>query len=676
MSDPNILYNQNNQQNQKSQKIEQKSKWNFRPKNKQIKRSLNDIVENFETDKIEDKMKKIKQKRQLKQPNKIPPFENIYETTNNSNQTSNKIIEGLTPGQSSSASPSSASSIFNSKFSSLKSGIEQNYNSAKAFNLDTLWTEISNIEDDISKINGANIAHYAQDFAVPTTNTNFKINLQTLNLNVLGEQLKLALTQFTAVITNIFNNLATHLLLFNKLTQAFILSWNQNVTIVISKIANALTQNTATVEEISIFQTQVTTFLTILMVWIFIYNWYYVAFFLEDRDNIRYTLNSLYTQDADGNMTSTIANSLSYFFIGPCCEVVRLFNKVVVEWPSKFKQSLSPFMRIFILPAMFFIFLILVTSNYQMVILTDFFNSLKWSYGTSIFSLFVLLIVFGYGLKFFWSNENSPVQWSSNNIISTIFKGICILLSLFIYLGIMFLFQMPLAMILISAYLVMNSFFAIFWYEGFNIFNILPAISEEMSFVGADLTTETFAYIYEPFTLRRIPLYCKHYAVRFFKYLSAYLFEILLFFVLLGGIGTYLQNFQSTLAAKSAMSSLSNTSISGAFKQLFTWLILFNIILIILLVLFMVQKYKDIQAIQLTPTELKETLTRGMSSGMGMGRGIGPGMGMGPAIGGSSMGPAIGGSSILYSRSSTSGAAGIGAAASLASSGAMLGGFF
>ena len=340
MSDPNILYNQNNQQNQKSQKIEQKSKWNFRPKHKPIKRSLNDIVENFETDKIEDKMKKIKQKRQLKQPNKIPPFENIYETTNNSNQTSNKIIEGLTPGQSSSASPSSASSIFNSKFSSLKSGIEQNYNSAKAFNLDTLWTEISNIEDDISKINGANIAHYAQDFAVPTTNTNFKINLQTLNLNVLGEQLKLALTQFTAVITNIFNNLATHLLLFNKLTQAFILSWNQNVTIVISKIANALTQNTATAEEISIFQTQVTTFLTILMVWIFIYNWYYVAFFLEDRDNIRYTLNSLYTQDADGNMTSTIANSLSYFFIGPCCEVVRLFNKVVVEWPSKFNQSL------------------------------------------------------------------------------------------------------------------------------------------------------------------------------------------------------------------------------------------------------------------------------------------------------------------------------------------------
>ena len=83
----------------------------------------------------------------------------------------------------------------------------------------------------------------------------------------------------------------------------------------------------------------------------------------------------------------------------------------------------------------------------------------------------------------------------------------------------------------------------------------------------------------------------------------------------------------------------------------------------------MVQKYKDIQAIQLTPTELKETLTRGMSSGMGMGRGIGPGMGP-------SMSPAIGGSSIPYSRPSTSGAAGIGAAASLASSGAMLGGFF
>ena len=605
----------------KKEKISQPAKWNFRPKPEKSK-SINEIVENFETIKMEDKMKNIKLKRRpIENPKKIPLFENIFESkdTNKEHFTGQTIIEGLSPGPAPAPSapgpsPASTANPYVSYVQSNLSNVQNNLQSS-SFSLSKLNSEISNIFDDIDKIDSGSLMYYANAFAEPTPNLNFNIKLNTVDFKKFGKILKNTITRFAQIISNVFKNLVVHLMLVNKIVQAFILNWNQNQQIIITKIANALTQNTATPNEINIFQDQTQKIMTILLVWFFIYNWYYLVFFLDPSDNIRNTYD-----------TSQLLNysTILYGLFGPSCEVVRLFNYFVVELPSKLTKYL-PKPAIFVM--MFIIFLILVLSNFQMVILADFFNSLRWNYGTSILSLFVILVVIGYGCNFYWMQSGIPASLTSKRY----FAGGAIAVVVFaVYMMYLMSVNIQLGMIFIFAYLVMNTFFSVLWYEGSNFFDILTAISEDIAYFGADLDAENMCKEPPYFEWKKIPTYIWRFIKKTVNYLSAYMFEIILLFMLLGGINTYMKNFQSTINAKSAMNSLGSTSLSNAFKQLFTWLILINVILIILIAVLMIQKYYGIQSIQVNTnfkspsTHLGSLTSQSTKNMMGGEGGMGP----------------------------------------------------
>ena len=64
--------------------------------------------------------------------------------------------------------------------------------------------------------------------------------------------------------------------------------------------------------------------------------------------------------------------------------------------------------------------------------------------------------------------------------------------------------------------------------------------------------------------------------------------------MLLGGIGLYLNKFQSSIAGKFSASAMSGASIKQAFTYLFTWLIIINVLVIALLITFAIQKYRYI----------------------------------------------------------------------------------
>lgn len=574
----------------KKEKISQPAKWNFRRKPEKSK-SINEIVENFETIKMEDKMKNIKLKRRpIENPKKIPLFENIFVSKDTDKEyfTGKTIIEGLSPGPA--PAPSASGPKVNPYSSYVQSNLSnvQNNLQSSSFSLSKLNSEISNLFDDIDKIDSGSLMHYANAFSEPSPNLNFNIKLNTIDFKKFGKILKKTIKRIMQIIANVFKNLVVHLMLVNKIVQAFILNWNQNQQIVITKIANALTQNTATPDEINIFQDQTQKIMTILLVWFFIYNWYYLVFFLDPSDNIRNTYD-----------TSQLLNysPILYGLFGPCCEVVRLFNYFVVELPSKLTKYL-PKPAIFVM--MFIIFLILVLSNFQMVILADFFNSLRWNYGTSILSLFVILVVIGYGCNFYWMQSGIPSAITSSSRGDWTYAIGCAVAGLIFcfYMFYLMSVNIQLGMIFIFAYLVMNTFFSVLWYEGSNFFDILTAISEDIAYFGADLDAENMCKEPPYFEWKKIPIYTWRFIKKTVNYLSAYMFEIILLFMLLGGINTYMTNFQSTINAKSAMNSLGSTSLSNAFKQLFTWLILINIILIILIAVLMLQKYYGIQSIQ------------------------------------------------------------------------------
>ena len=524
-------------------------------------------------------MIKIRQKRKsTNNPKKIPIFENIYDP-NYTNDT--KIIEGLV----SSGSTPDPSSEYNSN----PVLMNLNANLTKSnLSLDNLDMQISNIFDDISKIGDFSFDQYTADFMNTDTNIELKpINLNELDFKKVGYEIQNAMKQFSNIIANIVSKIIMYLMLGNKMIQYFILNWSQNVNTIITKISNALTQNTATPTEINVFKDQFNKFITILLVWVFIYNWYYVVFFLEPSDGKRYTFNA-HTGLKD-------YSTILYALFGPSCVVIQVMNYLIVEIPSKLKQYISKNIIFF---AMFFIFLILVLSNFQTVLITDFFNSLRLKYGTSILSLFVMVIVACYGLYIYFVGlgNNSPIYWFENKSWPiAILVFFCVLFSMFLYGFWVVSVNIPLGMIFICTYLVMNTFFAILWYEGFNFLNMLTSVSEDISHTDVDLDINDTCKESPDFQFTMIPTYIYRFVKKTINYLSAYMFEILLLFILLGGIFNYLKNFNSVLSAKNSLSSMSNTSISGAFKQLFTWLILINIILMILIIVFMIQKYYDIE---------------------------------------------------------------------------------
>ena len=608
---------------------------------------------NFSTSKTNSENFEPKHKKQTKINNlkKVPTFENIFEKNANSNDilhnvhplssilstreglsgmssddtvngatntvtsvvggAAKTVTTGATNAATTIATDAANDPTLNDIFNKVKSktqSIATNLGSTLASNsstLDNLKMEYSNIMEDIENLTNGNMLHYGADLLNPQNidfNVENVINIKAINVDQIGGQIKTAFNSFGGIITNLLYKVIAQLKLIKIGIQYFILNWTNNVKMFITNLANAMTQKTATQTEIDTFQDQTQKLCTILLVWVFIYNWYYVVFFLEKGDGIRYTFNAddIYKY-----------SPFLYGLIGPACRSVQMFNWLVVDLPALIKPYLP---RSIIFWLMFLVFFILVSSNFQMGIITDFFNALNWKFGTSIISTIVFVIVVIYSLMFIFCSPPSeaapqPNQYMNTSFvgsgaISMIFGSSNIITAILCFLGfLMFMVfygiftvtvNIPLGIFFISTYLVAYTFFAILMYEGFNSINILTAISEDISFIEPDVNDPSI------FQWDRIP----HYIYKFLKgtlnSVTSYMFEIIVLITLIGGIAIYAGSFKDVLNEKSIAGLVQNTSLSSAFKHLFTWLILINIIFICLIVVFMVQKYKYIQTLSKT----------------------------------------------------------------------------
>ena len=202
-----------------------------------------------------------------------------------------------------------------------------------------------------------------------------------------------------------------------------------------------------------------------------------------------------------------------------------------------------------------------------------------------------------------------------------------------------FLIFIALQVIALSTYFFVYSFFGIAFYEGFNTFNMLPGIAQDISYIGADLKAADTCVEPSEFYFDQIPRYVYNFCKGVVKYLFAYMFELILIFILLIGISVYVLNYGPSIASKINTASFTSASMSvgSAFQNLFTWLIMINIVLIVLICIFMYQKFRQIQALQVN-TNFKETEKTSTTSGPMPGQGFAQGPFQGP-FQGSGQGP-------------------------------------
>ena len=556
------------------------------------KNNNNNIESVDETVKMKNKIKKIRKK--YENPRNIVEFENIYERP----QPSSSIIEGMEDKNDSTLenikdSVDVTTQRFSTAFDPTKTkdpitGLED-----KLSNIGTALDDLQGLGADFESM-GQNILDAGKDLAGGTEGTAqvFK-NIFDFDQKSIQSAINEASTTVEAV-TNIIkfviNLFGQKLAALRLQIQIFLLKANKYVKQTITRMANALTDNTATQKEIDIFQEQTQKFITLLLVWYFVYNWYYIIFFLEDSDNIRYSFKI-------GNLKAI--STYLYGFFGPGLKPIEIFNGAVISC-----QNLKKYVNTsVIMILMFLIFFTLVQNDFQTSLLKDFFGALNGKPTPSILSLFNICVVLWFSFSWFFGKMSRGNFEASKLFVDAYPGGVwsiafaCVIFVL-AFLG-YFLWVMnvniPMGMTLLSGYLVLYTFFGVFFYEGFNCFNIFTGISDSITPISPDLTAE--ACKPDPPFLSFDWFYYK--IVQFVDFLksmlsfaSASMFEILILLTLLGGISIYRKEWANSGIGKVGVGAFSSTNLSSIFKYLFTWLILINVVLIIIMVIFMVKKYK------------------------------------------------------------------------------------
>tara|TARA_E500000178_G_C16901463_1_gene698292 strand:- start:24 stop:1103 length:1080 start_codon:yes stop_codon:yes gene_type:complete len=155
--------------------------------------------------------------------------------------------------------------------------------------------------------------------------------------------------------------------------------------------------------------------------------------------------------------------------------------------------------------------------------------------------------------------------------------------------------NIPMGVVMITGYLVLYTFFGVLFYEGFNFVNIFTGISDSVTPISPDLTAEAckpdpefLTFDWFQYKIQQLVEFIKN----LMSFASVSMFEILIILLLLGGIGVYRKNWTSATSSKVGMGPYTANNLSGVFKNLFAWLILINLMIIIIMVIFLVKKYK------------------------------------------------------------------------------------
>lgn len=529
-------------------------------------------------------------------PKKIDEFEDIYMRPQPSN-----IVEGLENQEDDDddddelGEPDNPFNLITNTKKGL-SNISDDLKKPVANPINSLENDLSNTFDGLSKLGDFDM-DFGDLFSTDNTisgvsGTEFLQNFKdgTKNIEEVATEVSSSMLTISQVISNVFLKIGGYLNAIKLSIMLFMLRVNRYVKTLITNISNALTQNTATEAEIDTFQDQVQKFISILLTWFFVYNWYYIVFFLEDVDNIRYTF-----EVDEIKKTSKVL----YGLIGPACHVLERFDFVIMGIGKKIKKWKTP--NALIMVGMFLLFYSLVQMNFQTSLLFTFFNAMRGKYGISLISLSTFGIVGYYALQFMFGQEVDgymEIQKAvveSNGFFMMCFFIVIMILYFAAYMMWIVAVNVPLGVLLISTYLVVYSFIGVFVHEGFNCFNIISNISDSIDTITPDIGEEACK---PEFEISQIPKYIWDWCVRMVNYASINMFEILILLTLLGGIGVYGKDWSTASAGKVGISSSPTTNVQQAFKYLFTWLILINILLIVILCIYLYRKMKVIWDLQ------------------------------------------------------------------------------
>ena len=637
--------------------------------------------ENFEVVQLEQKIKKIREKKKkLSNVKGIQTFEDLYDSAN-SGSSSGK--EGFGTKVQQSSGETLDGYLHNYKDSTAKNSGNMNTalsdtNIGKAVSIDSLKSDIDGLLTTIGDLTNGQIAYYGDGINYSTPDDGANVFSQSIAshseevIQRIAKSLKNAIKSIINIIKLVFYQLSAQMRVLFKSIQLFLLNFNYYVQQCSLKMASALTgqpeeyykTNAGGVMELTIFRKQITSFLNIILIWVFLYNWYYVMFFLqpEERFHLDIDANIFFNQNAGEVKAATEQAeksglprfaipfikkeyTLLYNLVGPALRVPEFFNWLIVEcigtsiqnWKypegsdrKNAGKQIIPNYLLFI--AMAFIVIILVSANVPNSIMVDFFNSfstfsfsLNNPINPSILSIFSTAIVFWYGTNVminFCSNTFGMLIRGPNIFFG---MGAILLCLIFCILYGMYLLYicLPIGMISTTAYFFIYTFLAIVLYNGINLGTTIRAISNSV-FKMSDLfdsedidTCKNSGAINSQWTFysllknlaswswwKNLPFVIGKWIRKITLYMFAFLFEIIMILMLLGGIDKYRKNYQTVLFKKATTDSVgslgkvivndASQKVQSSLKQLFTWLIGINVILIVLFFIAMRWKYRDI----------------------------------------------------------------------------------
>jgi len=542
-------------------------------------------------------------------PKRIPVFPSIYtaETTSmttSTSTTSDPVIEGMTPATAGGPAPAPAPAPLaqetvkslldkrKQKFIDAHKAPSTSPGAADILKKITVNNVNQEIESLLDKLDSLTTTDLSQMFDSTETNTKLESGASDLDTKKVVNQVNSAITQVTRVFRAILRKGVLLTRLGVKKTQSFMLSWNDNVNSACRKIAGVLTNNHATDYEIQVFVDQAQKFCMAFLIWIFVMNWYFVTFFIKEDQ--RFTFDPVHLK----NFSITL-----YAFFGPSYRALNCFNWAIVEVPSMLRYTLT---KTVIFCIMLVIFTALVQANFHTTILNDFFNSMEGRYSTSVFCVFAILIVLAYAL-WFVAQESKWHEWLNvfKNIPGTVLYFFVVL----IYLIVVCSVGIPLAMFFVSAFFVIYSFLGVYIYRGADTMNTFVRISEDISNLSEVVADEADSYLgTQPFDFLKMPTYLWNAFYRTLRIAYGYAFELILLFILLTGISKYRGAFHKVISSKlnANQTFAKNGPVSDAFKNLFTWLLIINIFLVIVIVVWMIKKWNTIQMLKCA-TDVKLT---------------------------------------------------------------------
>jgi hypothetical protein len=395
----------------------------------------------------------------------------------------------------------------------------------------------------------------------------------------LGDQLKKkmkeAVDQIQTILNFLMKILAKQLRYAAEKLKEFFVHFRDNFNYVTITIANALTHNNASIDEIKVFSSETMKFTTVLFTYVFLYNWYFLMFHNEDPE-FRYTIN-VQEQVLD-------RSTFLYAVFGPSLRAVEMFDWILLEKIPMIKNYITSKPILFFLLAV--AFFVLVLANFQMSMLNSFLKALTFSPDQTILSILTSIIVLGYGLKFICYDLGMlGALGGSGSAIIMVLGGLFFLLLFIFYILFIASFAAPLGVLFVNTYIVVYSFLAILIYNGSNSFTIINDIFKDVS----GLTDGDEEGGESPGIVTRIGNFISKYV----KFINMFLVELLIIMILLFGINTYTSQYGSITFDKTTSANKNSIAapVNSAFTHLFTWLIIFNTLLIIFIVVKMVGKY-------------------------------------------------------------------------------------